>query len=287
MSFVFAEKNEDCTMIYSDTKVTFDEQSKLNWGENTRNAMGTYGIIKSIIVRDNCCVSFAGNDIRLAHKLLQELRYLGEFSEDQLLDCALKIHLSTNPNDIEFIICTADDNDETHIACIKEGKLTPNCINAWIGSEVAFRKMQELRMPELSDGRQPDTDRLFGRTLMECKDETVGIFEILTIFSPIQHGFFYTERLQMVLGRDQIIHPGEAVKLHGSAEEGAYTIHQYWSNEEVRLDIVQADLSVLFTRKYRLDVSDSTNSDTNNFLLPIPFRTSTGIVLNTKELRLL
>ena len=69
MSFVYAEKNNYCTEIYSDTKATFDEKSKLNWGENTRNAMGAYGIIKTIIVRDNCCISFAGNDIRLVHKL--------------------------------------------------------------------------------------------------------------------------------------------------------------------------------------------------------------------------
>lgn len=91
----------------------------------------------------------------------------------------------------------------------------------------------------------------------------------------------------MTVSREQVVKPGEAIKLHGSAEEGAYTIYQHWSNEEVRLDIVQADLSILFTRKYRLDINDSTNPDTRYFLLPIPFRTSTGIVLNTKELRLL
>lgn len=248
MSFVYAEKDKYCTKIYSDTKVTFDEQSKLNWGENTRNAMGAYGIIKSIIVRDNCCISFAGNDIRLVHKLLQEIIDLDEFSEDQLLDCALKIHLSAPLDDIEFIICTADDNNETHLTCIKEGKLTRNCINAWIGSGIAFSKMQELRTLELNEGKQPDTGVLFDRVLLECNDESVGIFEILTIFSSIEHSFFYTEKLQMILCREQIVLPGEAVKFHGSAEDGAYTIYQYWSNEEVRLDIAQADLSIWFTR---------------------------------------
>lgn len=287
MSFVYAEKNKSCTEIYSDTKVTFNERSKLNWGKNTRNAMGVYGIIKSIIVRDNCCVSFAGNDVRYAHKLLQEIVDMGEFSEDQLLDCAWKIHKSAPPDGIEFIICTADDNDETHITCIKERNLSRNCTIAWIGSEKAHSKMQELRMRELSDGRQPSVDDLFSRTLQECKDESVGIFGIVTIFSPDEHGFFYTERLQMTIEQRQIVKPGDTVKLHGSAEEGAYTIHQHWSNEEVRLDIAQADLSILFTRKYRLDTSDSTNPDTKFFLLPIPFRTSTGAVVDTKELRLL
>lgn len=286
MSFVYAEKDKYCTKIYSDTKVTFDEQSKLNWGENTRNAMGAYGIIKSIIVRDNCCISFAGNDIILAHKLLQEIVDWGKFSEDQLLDSALKIHLSAPPDDIEFIICTADD-DETHIACIKEGKLFRDCINAWIGSGIAFLKMQELRMRELSNGRHLNTGNLFDQMLLECKDESVGTFEILTIFSSIQHGFFYTERLQMASERKQTVQPGEILQFHGSAEEGAYTIYQHWSNEEVRLDIAQADLSILFTRKYRLDAFDSANPDTKYFLLPIPFRTSTGAVVNTRTLRLL
>lgn len=61
MSFVFAEKNKYCTMICSDTKVTFDEQSKLNWGENVRNAMGAYGIIKSIIVCDTSALLNTNN----------------------------------------------------------------------------------------------------------------------------------------------------------------------------------------------------------------------------------
>lgn len=287
MSFVFAEKNKSLTTIYSDTKVTFDEQSKLNWGENTRNAMSAYGIIKTIIVRDNCCISFAGNDIRLAHKLFQEIADLGGFSEDQLLNCALKIHLAAQPDDIEFIICTADDNDETHIICIKEGNLFRDCINAWIGSGIAFLKMQELRMHELNEGRQPNTAGLFGQALLECKDESVGIFEITTIFSQVQHSFFYTERLQMTSERKQIVLPGKAVKFHGSAEEGAYTVYQHWSSEEVRLDIAQADLSILFSRKYRLDAFDTNNPDTKYFLLPIPFRTSTGTVVNTRKLPLL
>lgn len=161
MSFIFAEKSGYCTQIYSDTKVTFDEQSKLNWGENTRNAMGTYGLIKSIIIRDNCCISFAGNDIRLAHKLLQQLIDLGEFSEDQLLDCALKIHRSAPLNDIEFLVCIADKHDETNIICIKEKEITFNCSNAWIGSETAFLKMQELRIREFNEGRPPHADKLF------------------------------------------------------------------------------------------------------------------------------
>lgn len=287
MSFIFAEKNKALTAIYSDTKVTFDERSRLNWGVKTQNAMSVYGMIKSIIVRDNCCVSFAGNDVRLAHKLLQEATDLGEFSEDQLLDRAWKIHKSAPPDDIEFIICTADDNDETHIACIKNGKLSRDCINAWIGSGVAFSKMQELRMRELSMGKQPNADDLFGRALQECKDESVGYFGITTIFSSVEHGFFYTERLQMTVERRQTVKPGDKVKFRASAAEGGYTIYQHWSNEDVRLDIVQADLSILFTKKYRLDTSDSANSNTKHFLLPIPFRTSTGAVIDIKEQHLL
>lgn len=286
MSFIFAEKDKCCTKIYSDTKVTFDEQSKLNWGVNTRNAMGEYGIIKTIIVRDNCCISFAGNDIRLAHKLFQEIIDLKNFSENQLLDRALNIHLSAQPDDIEFIICTADDNDETHIACIKDGEIRKNCISAWIGSRMAFLKLQELRMHELSEGRQPNTGMLFSWALSECEDESVGTFEILTIFSSVEHSFYYTERFETMVCRNQIVKPGGTIRLYGGAEEGAYTIYQHWSNEEVRLDILQADLSILFTRKYRLDIFDSHNADTRYFLLPIPLRTSTETVLNTHALHL-
>lgn len=147
--------------------------------------------------------------------------------------------------------------------------------------------MQELRMRELSMGREPNADDLFSRALQECKDESVGCFGITTIFSTVEHSFFYTERLQMIFEREQIVEPGDSVKLHGSASEGAYTTYQHWSNEEVRLDIAQTNLSILYTRKYRLDTSDSANPDTKYFLLPIPFRTNTGAVVDTKGLRIL
>ena len=64
MSFVYAEKNYiqfqnekyPITHIYSDTKITLDEASSLNWKPYIYNAVKKYGIIKSIILNPRCCI---------------------------------------------------------------------------------------------------------------------------------------------------------------------------------------------------------------------------------------
>ena len=270
MSFIYAERNNDHTLICSDTRITLDPLSRLRWGEQTYNAICAYGVIKSIIVCNECCISFAGNNIMLAHDLLEKITGVGEVSEEQLLEYALNIHVSAKPDDIEFIICTVDENRKTHIACIKNGEISIENQNAWIGSSKAFRKMQELRVQKTkkAKGIGLGTSGLFGRAMTECGDDTVGGFQIDTIYSPSENSFFYTEKLTMITGRDQLLQPGESIKFDGDAAEGAYTAYQHWSNEEVRIDLMQGDFSVLYTKKYRLEELDE---QTKFFLLPIPY----------------
>lgn len=286
MSYIYAEKSyilfEDKkipnTHIYSDTKITLDEAGKLNWGTNTYNAINRYGMIKSIIISPRCCISFAGNNIAYAGKLFEQLCERGSFSDEQLYDCALKIHQSAPPDDIEFIICIADDNDETHIACIKNNTIMVDCLTAWIGSRQAFQKMQQIRIDEGMRCKVPvkiPSGEAFKRALQESGDDSVGGFDILVTYDSSKHSFLYTERMETAMERPEIVEPGKYVRTYGTAAEGGCTIYYYGSSEDVLIEIEQADLSVLYTRKIRVE-----NGNTcAHFLLPVPIRTSTQQVI--------
>ena len=128
MSFVYAEKikyaieNEQIQgiKIYSDTKVSLKGAVKTNWSEQQKKAIEKYGMCKSIIINSRCCISFAGNNIFLLQTLFDQLIKWGKFEINQLIEYAYKIHLSEHKDDIEFIICYVDDNNDKRIVCIKE-----------------------------------------------------------------------------------------------------------------------------------------------------------------------
>lgn len=284
MSFIYAIKHSiendgqtyKCTNVYCDTKTLLYGASKLNWGEKTRRSIERYGLIKSIIVAPRCCISFAGNDIALAHQLLEILSEMKEFSEEELLYHALRIHTDHPPDKIEFIICLADENGETEIICIKNHYIQRNCSIAWIGSYAAFKALRKYQSgnPALMDNHLC----AFTYAMQHCGDETVGGFPTCVRFDELEKGFEYQERLEIMTERAQEVISGMEIKLGGSAEEGAYTAHYRASNEDVIIDLEQANVTLLYTRKYRLQNEDVSNPYTKHFLLPILVETDSGKV---------
>ena len=252
MSFVYAVKfpiecdgqTHKCTHIYSDTKISLYGAVKSNWGDKTRCAVERYGLIKSIIISPNCCISFAGNNIALAHQLLETLHELNDFSKDTILHYAFKIHTDHPPDEVEFIICLASEDGETEIICIKEGNIERNCLIAWIGSYDAFRALQKYRFdnPVLSNSYF----YTFTHALRHCGDETVGGFPIHVRFDEYTKEFEYAEGLVSVAERTQELLSGMQIKLGGTAAEGAYTAHYIASNEDV---IIEYDRKRLTRRR--------------------------------------
>lgn len=65
MSFVYAEKkiimiNNDTIHTltdYSDTKTSFDNNGS-NWSEPAKRALKRFGMIKTVVLRPKCCLSF-------------------------------------------------------------------------------------------------------------------------------------------------------------------------------------------------------------------------------------
>lgn len=285
MSFVFAVKHthefDGCkkklTYICSDTKVSLDGTSKETWGDKTWTLVNKYGLIKSVIVGPKCCVSFAGNNIAHAHKLLSQLYDKGMFSEDELLELALNIHRNAPVDDIEFIIAIADEEDETELICIKDGEMRRNCISAWIGSQRAFSCMQEYRLGKPENSKLYAT--AFNHAMHCCGDDSVGGFSISVKYDSSEKQFMYPDRLEIEVVRAQEVMSGMQVNLTGSAEEGACTLYYHPSSEDVAIEIGQANLMILYTKKCRLESKDSFNPHTQHFPLPILIRTDTQTII--------
>lgn len=75
MSIVIANNDEKGFYIISDTKLTLDEDKMpCQIKEPLRTNLKKYGIIKTIIIRRDIAISFAGNDIRIADEIIKDLR---------------------------------------------------------------------------------------------------------------------------------------------------------------------------------------------------------------------
>lgn len=231
---------------------------------------------KSIIINPKCCISFAGNNIFLLQKLFDQLVEWGKFEIDQLIEYAYEIHLSEHKDDIEFIICYVDENDDKRIVCIKEMKLFKECQNAWIGSMQTFRKMQELRMQ--NENSYGTSCYLFERAVSSSIDDSVGGV-IVEVTCGKRNEFFFTEKLISDVEREKRYLSQDIISIMGTAEEGSCTMHFFESQTEVRIDFLQIDFSLLYTSTCRVGVNNFNNENIRYFMIPIPIRTSTGIVL--------
>ena len=83
-----------------------------------------------------------------------------------------------------------------------------------------------------------------------------------------------------VYEREQKVNTGALVKIAGTAEEGAYTAHYCESNEDVIITIEQANITLYYTKKYRLQNEDVDNKYTKHFLLPIVIESDTGKIID-------
>jgi len=289
MSFIYAEKNLFCDnaetvktiSILSDTKILFTRNFG-DWSDITRKYIELYGMVKSIILCPTCCVSFAGNNIFYVTKLLDDVSQKSNWDEKYLCEKAFEIHSNAPPNDIEFIICYIK-NKEHHIVCIKEGKIEYDCVNSWIGSPETFLEMQKHRMNLLNNKSSNSTCSamdLFRKAIRDTKDGSVGKdFFVHTFASSRTNKFIYPYRIESFIDVKKTILSGENIPLMVSATEGGFTSEYLENTENVIINIPQADLSILYTKQYRLDKYDVGNPSTKYFLLPITYQTSSGKIL--------
>ena len=188
MSFVYARKykyevdgeTRSGFALYCDTKIMLEGAVKANWDAERVDLLNKYGIVKSSITCPKCCISYAGNNLRYAYKLIRWLDDNGPCEQDRLLDAAFRIHCNaSDPDEIEFIICTADDDDDIEISVVKEGEIRRGLESAWIGSYDTFREMQRLTLEAEKRGHAVWSGRTCFQGAVESDvDDTVGGFVI-------------------------------------------------------------------------------------------------------------
>lgn len=284
MSFVYAEKETmyltnqtlKSINIFSETKIGFKGAAKLNWPEEESREILKYGMIKSIIISPTCCLSFAGNNVLELQKLFKKIRQYQHFDINQLLNDALNLHLSLGRDELEMIICYVDESNDLHITCIKEGKIQRDCQNAWIGSRLAFEKLQELRCQ--APQRFSTTEFIFQDALSNCKDDSVGLIPIVVRYSP-QKGFIYPARCVSSLDRATFVPAGTSIPFSGTACDGGFTVFFAESQTQVRIDFEQGDFTLLYTPKIKSNDDTCLNDLRAEFLTPTVTCTGTNIIL--------
>lgn len=291
MSFIYAEKVQldlgeqsiSAVNIMSDTMFTPipGAPDKANWGAKTYTRMMRYGIVKSVIVNPKCCISFAGNDIKYAHDLLEYAFSTEMPQEDDLWSQALQICVSAPRDAVEFIICTVDDDDSVHITCVKDGDILYDCPQAWIGSRDVYEKLRQQHSPDKPKYEQNTSRSMFGNAIKAANDESVGGFIIEVRYDWESSSFVYSEWYETNFESSQLVAPGETIKVWGNAQEGGYAVHCYKSPESVVLDIEQGDFSIIYTNRSRYEEENNANEHTKHFMLPFLFRTSTGRAIDS------
>ena len=274
MSFVYAEKkmiiDQESINIHCDTKIGLPDDAKANFSVEEIDLINKYGIVKFSIVGPTMCIAFAGNKIFLAAKLFAKLCELKTFSVEEAVERAFAVHNDADHfSDIEFIICSADDNI-LRIDCIKDGNVQRNCSSAWLGSYNAFREFQRIRISDSTKSPTEMTDSAFQSVVQGCGDDSVGLFHISASYRPDLKCFWYSEKSGFFSSKDQIVKPGEAIKFFLDPSDGGFSYHLCPCNfESLIVKIDQMDPMILFSRGHRLLESNSNNPNLFGLMLPM------------------
>lgn len=142
MSLIYAHKINGKVRVLSDTKIYVDPNYKQQLEHELTKEESVniikYGMIKTVIYRENITISSAGH-IEVFNKLLQQINERKMSDVDDILNEALSVHNKHNSN-TDFIVTT-----DTKIYCIRNNTIEKSEI-AWIGDSDAFNKFQELRL---------------------------------------------------------------------------------------------------------------------------------------------
>ena len=276
MSFVYAEKrtinNQDIISIHCDTKIVLSDDDITNFSVEEIDLIKKFGIVKVSIIGATMCIAFAGNNIFLAAKLFYQLYEMKTFSVEEAIEKAYAIQNDDcvdDYSDIEFIICSADDN-VLRIDCIKDGSIQYNCSSAWLGSYDAFREFQRIRMSNAAQNSVEMTDRAFQSVVEGCGDESVGLFHISSSYRPDFQCFWYSERSGFFSDKSQIVASGDNIKLFLSPSDGGFSFHQLPCNyESLIVKIDQIEPMILYSRAHRLSESNVGNPNLFGLMLPM------------------
>ena len=287
MSFIYAIKfpydnfgqERENVQIFSETMITPRDTNGFQWGKRTLELVKRYGLIKSMILSPKCCFSFAGNDIRYANIFLDRLYKKRNCSDKELIELAFSVHKEAGSDAIEFIICTADDEDRLTITCIKDGTVHYNCSVAWLGDKNVFERLQQLRLLDEEKNIFAAFKLAIEKSQQPEKEDgrfSVGGFIVQVMYRFSEHRFVYPFHFDTHVEREQTVKPGEDIRLFAPAEDGGYTATCRDSTKDFIIDLEQPNITIAYTDRYRYAEPDSINSSTNHLMLPMLIQTDSG-----------
>lgn len=172
-------------------------------------------------------------------------------------------------SEIEFIICSADDN-VLRIDCIKDGEVQYDCSSAWLGSYKAFREFQRIRVSDPTKSLTEMTESAFESVVQGGVDDSVGKFYISASYRPDLKCFWYSERFALHSVKEQTVIVGEAVKFFLDPTDGGYSYRLIPCGvDSLLMNIDQMEPMILFSRARRLSETDSKNLNLFGLMLPM------------------
>lgn len=273
MSLIVARKFEDQLCIVSDTKLTHSNHEVK--GLKTKPSDG---VVKTIIINSQVCISFAG-DIDDAELALKQIN--SDDSIDRVIETLAYYH-KQSAYKTEFILCYA--LPDATIYKFKAGDCK-EVVSAWIGDQKAFNYFQESMMgvvkkEKKKKGKLKENNKLpatnkpiielemmnlsfelqipdqfskmssaMDAVIEDSNIETVGGFKVNVIY---KDGFYFNRYGKSYRSNYLMIGEGAHVIGHGEADEGAYSINFFGGSDDfqsVGLHIRQAKIGIIYHRR--------------------------------------
>jgi hypothetical protein len=258
MSLIIARKENNDIIILSDTKLS--ENFEKNESIRSDSNLVANSVLKTVFVKDNICISYAGGekDAADALDLINE-----KDNVDEILTILLASHNSSIGNGTDYIVCEGQAIPKIYVIkdsfCIQTN-------NAWIGDSQAYEKfdkfLSKIETPPINksgsfiniEGQMPseifsEMSSTFDYILTDDNYPTVGGFKNIVLFTK---GFFsYHYYMHMYKGVI-IVDNNSKYITHGTAAEGDYTISFYGASKDlqhVAFHIRQADIGIVYSRK--------------------------------------
>lgn len=302
MSLIVARKSGNQIAIVSDTKLTFPNHETKNLKENPSE-----GVIKSIILTDNVCISFAG-EIEQAEEAFAEIDEKNSFEE--VIEILYKHH-TISKQKTEFLVCSG--KPEPLIHKIKNGE-SKTVHSSWIGDIQAFNcfqanlmgtKKTSKKQNKISNKSIPGVhlsgidlsyeidmkNELFSKmssamdeVIEDSSIKSVGGFKVIIVFKEtfdfIKYGKLYRGNVNIPLAG------GHAIG-HGNAEEGAYSINFIGASNDkqiIGLHILQGNFGIVYKRKNKgLLIPEILNYDEVDFIDFILEKYNMSAVFTTQD----
>jgi tetratricopeptide (TPR) repeat protein len=267
MSLIVARKQGNQIAIVSDTKLTYPDHEIKRQKDDPFE-----GVIKTIILDDDLCVSFAGEIVHAENAFLE----IGKKQNfDEVIEILYRHHRISNQK-TEFLVCSGKPAPFIHKIKNGESKEVNTC---WIGDSKAFNSFQTNMMKTDRIKQSARTSHLESKAgiiitemnvrftlnmqselfskmssaidevIEDCNVDSVGGFRVSVVYKEkfefVKYGKFYR-------GNIELFGSGMHILGHGSANEGAYSINFFgasYDHNAVAIHIRQGDFGLVYSRQ--------------------------------------